>query len=123
MNSSPCPSGERPAVIRSSLFLGVILLLAIAVASCAAFRRDRCYLAETRYMAMKSLFEQTGSYQRVAQALNDEDWAHCEINQFRYRLRKDLGLEGPEYDELFVEAEPPRGALDFNPGRVEGGVR
>lgn len=74
-------------------------------------------------MSMKALFEQTGSYQRVAQTLNDEGWAHCEINQFRYRLRKDLGLEDPEFDDLFVVAEPPRGALDFNPGRVEGGVR
>lgn len=108
----------------SSRLLAILLLLiVVAASSCARYRRDRCYLAETRYMAMKALYEQTGSYQRVAQTLQDEQWAHCEVNQFRYRLRKDLGLEGAEFDDLFASAEPSRRSLDFNPGRVEGGVR
>ncbi len=105
--------------IAAALFLAALVA---GVSSCATFRRDRCYLAETRYMLMKSLFEQTGSYQRAAQAMNDEGWAHCEINQFRYRLRKDLLIDGPEYDALFPEYEPARAELDFNPGRVERAV-
>jgi hypothetical protein len=108
--------------MRALLTLSVLLLLATTV-GCATVRRDRCYLAETRFIAMKSIFKQTGSYQRVAQAMNDEGWAHCEINQFRYRLRKDLALEESQFDELFETAEPNREMLDFNPGRVEGGIR
>lgn len=87
---------------------------------CATVRRDRCYLAETRYLAIKAIFEQTGSYQRAAQAMNDEGWSHCEINQFRYRLRKDLEMDDEEFREVFGASEPNREYLDFNPGRVEG---
>lgn len=98
------------------------ILLAIALtlltSSCSWISRDRCYVEETRYMAMKAIFEQTGSYQRAAQAMKDDGWAHCEVNTFRYRLRKDLGLEGPEFDELYPALEPARGELDFNPGQV-----
>lgn len=98
----------------------VMLVVASALASCAAARRDRCYLPETRYMGMKFIFTETGSYQRAAQAMKDEQWATCEVNEFRRRLRADLGLQGPEFDELFEEHEPNRRQLDFNPGRVEG---
>jgi hypothetical protein len=69
---------------------------------------------------MRAIFEETGSYQRVVQAMADEGWHRCEINTFRYQLRKDLELEGPEYDELFVELEPYKGEIDFHPGWVEG---
>ena len=102
------------------LLLGLSLtLLAGTTTSCAWYRRDRCYLEETRYMSVRAIFEQTGSYQRAAQAMEDEEWSHCEINQFRYRLRKDLELEGPEFEQLLATEEPIRGELDFNPGRVE----
>lgn len=74
-------------------------------------------------MAMKAIFEQTASYQRAAQAMKDEGWAHCEINQFRYRLRKDLNLLDAQYDTIFRDSEPPRDELDFNPGRVERAVQ
>lgn len=100
--------------------LATLIAIVALTGSCATIRRDRCYLAETRYMAMRAIFEQTGSYQRAAQAMNDEGWAHCEINQFRYRLRKDLGMDADDFDALFVTAEPNRKFLDFNPGRVEG---
>jgi hypothetical protein len=99
--------------------LAAMLAILALGSGCATIRRDRCYLAETRYMAIRAIFEQTGSFQRAAQAMNDEGWAHCEINQFRYRLRKDLGLDEPEFQELFLGAEPNRKYLDFNPGRVE----
>lgn len=102
------------------LIVGTLVPLSV---SCARYRRDRCYLAETRYMIAKDLFEQTGSYQRVAQAMDDEGWAHCEINQFRYRLRKDLKMDGEEYDALFATYEPNRESIDFNPGRVERAVQ
>lgn len=104
---------------------GILLCLAIlpALTSCAIIQRDRCYLPETRYMAMKAIFTSTGSYQRVAQAMEDEGWARCEINTFRYRLRKDLGMDDPEYDILFRERTVDRKDLDFEPGRVENAVQ
>ena len=103
-----------------SLFASLVLLaVAAAASSCATVRRDRCYLGETRYLGMKAIFEQTGSYQRVAQAMKDEQWADCEINSFRYRLRNDLGLNGKDFDALVTEIEPDAKKLDFNPGRVE----
>ena len=115
-------SGQSFAEVRPLMFLRFLALVVLvtSLSSCAAIRRDRCYLAETRYLGMKAIFEQTGSYQRVAQAMNDEQWATCEINEFRYRLRKDLGLEGEEFRALVTEQEPPREELEFNPGRVEG---
>ncbi len=102
--------------------LPLLMTVAVLGTSCATIRRDRCFIAEQRYMAMRAIFEETGSYQRVAQAMNDEGWAHCEINQFRYRLRKDLGIEGEEYDELFVTYEPDHKTIDYNPGVVEGAI-
>lgn len=97
----------------------ILILMLVLHTGCATIRRDRCYLAETRYLVMRALFESTGSYQRVAQAMQDEGWSHCEVNTFRYRLRKDLQMDGPDFDALFVEVEPVRSSLDFNPGRVE----
>ena len=96
------------------------LLLVVGASGCATFRQDRCFLEQWRYTSMKVLFEETGSYQRVAQAMNDEGWALCEINSFRYQLREELGLVGPTYDRLFVEYEPYEGQLDFRPGHVQG---
>lgn len=102
---------------QTALFL---LLIAILFASaCASVKRDRCFLPETEYLRMRTIFDTTGSYQRVAQAMEDDQWSHCEVNSFRYRLRKDLGLEAPEYDDLFVQYEPSRQGIDYNPGRVE----
>lgn len=96
-----------------------ISLISIHIAGCAMIRRDQCYVHQYRYDAMKSLFIQTGSYQRVGQAMADEGWARCEVNAFRHMLRKDLGLEGEEYNALFDEMEPSRAELDFHPGHVE----
>lgn len=101
------------------LYFMALLVATVLGSGCASVKRDRCYLPELRYRAMNVIFEQTGSYQRVAQAMKDEGWAHCEINTFRYRLRKDLDLVGAEYDDLFAEMEPPRKLLEYNPGRVE----
>jgi len=97
----------------------VAVALAVLYAGCATKTPDRCYLTGTRYVAMRTIFEQTGSYQRAAQAMKDEGWAQCEINAFRYRLRKDLNLETEEFRQLLDTAEPPAGTLDFNPGSVE----
>lgn len=112
--------GNATAMTLRPLFATILLLAAVAAtSSCATIRRDRCYLGETRYLGMKAIFEQTGSYQRVAQAMKDEQWADCEINSFRYRLRNDLGLAGKDFDALVAEIEPNSKQLDFNPGRVE----
>lgn len=49
---------------------------------------------------MKQLYLETGSYQRVEQAMEDLQWAGCEKRQFRYQLEKDLYL-----DDLSEEVE------------------
>ncbi|CAN5453521.1 hypothetical protein BH09SUM1_BH09SUM1_06620 [soil metagenome] len=105
----------RPA----SLLLAAALLLG----GCATVKRDRCYLPENRYIAMKAIFEQTGSYQRAAQAMEDEEWSHCEINTFRYRLRQDLHMDDPQFDSLFLDTEPSHKGLGVNPGRVERAIK
>lgn len=117
------PFAKGFSAMRRFALLLLLVLLPVLTASCAILRRDRCYLAETRYIAMRNVFEQTGSYQRVAQAMDDEQWATCEINQFRYRLRKDLGMAQPEYDRLFFELEPAEPATEFEPGRVEKAIQ
>ncbi len=108
---------------KSYLSLALLFSAMMILSSCATYRNDRCYMAEVQYIAMRELFEETGSYQRVGQAMKDAAWAHCEINQFRYRLRKELGLDDSQYDVLFVMEEPNRNQLDFNPGRVENAVQ
>ncbi|MCC5875067.1 MAG: hypothetical protein JJU11_02500 [Candidatus Sumerlaeia bacterium] len=95
-----------------------IALLSLYMVGCATIRRDQCFIHQYRYDAMKSLFLQTGSYQRVAQAMADEGGARCEVNSFRQMLRKDLGLEGEEYRALFRDLEPGDGELDYHPGYV-----
>ncbi|MCC7392971.1 hypothetical protein IT571_11515 [Candidatus Sumerlaeota bacterium] len=110
---------NRNFAMRPCTLLAVSLTIILVASSCARFKRDRCYVEETRYMEMKAIFEQTGSYQRMAQAMKDQGWAHCEINQARYRLRKDLELDDAEAEVIFNEQEPSRSGLDFNPGRVE----
>lgn len=105
-------------MIRSLSQLTILLCAISLLGGCALWRRDRCYLHQSRYDSMKALFEETGSYQRVAQAMKDEGWARCEVNTLRYSLRKDLGLEGPGYDELFETEEPDPRALGFAPGHL-----
>jgi hypothetical protein len=60
---------------------GIFLAATVSVFAlgCASKNPDRCYLTGTRYVAMRTIFEQTGSYQRVAQAMKDEGWAECEV--------------------------------------------
>jgi hypothetical protein len=105
--------------MRRCFLLSCLLLTMLTLASCATIRRDRCYLAETRYMRMRAIFQQTNSFQRVAQAMEDEQWARCEVNSFRYRLRKDLGLEDEQFNALMADLEPAHEQLDFYPGTVE----
>lgn len=105
--------------IRRPAALLAVAALALFMAGCATIRRDQCFIHQYRYEAMKSLFLQTGSYQRVAQAMADEGWARCEVNSFRLMLRKDLGLEGEEYQALFRDLEPGDGELDYHPGFVQ----
>jgi hypothetical protein len=91
--------------------LSLLLALGLCVTSmggCAWYKRDKCYLPAGRYYAMKTLFEETGSMQRVEQAMKQEGWANCERNQFRYWLAKDLGLEELEVELLSTgPVQPP----------------
>jgi len=81
---------------------------ALLLAACAGWEGDRCYVPVDRYAAMKELFVATGSMQRVEDAMEDENWAACERNQFRYLLRKDLYLDD-------VESAPPLPPTGQNP--------
>ncbi|MCB2155022.1 hypothetical protein KQI84_09050 [bacterium] len=76
--------------------LATILVLTLAAGSmsaCSWYSTNRCYLSIGRYRAMKQLYLETGSYQRVEQAMEDLQWAACERRQFRYQLQKDLYLD------------------------------
>ncbi len=65
----------------------------LTTVGCAWKATDKCYLPMNRYQGMKTLFEETGSMQRVEQAMEDEQWTNCERRQCRYLLAKDLELE------------------------------
>lgn len=75
--------------VRTLSLLALALSAALA-AGCVT--TDRCYLHVSRYERMSSLFAQTGSLQRVIDAMEDDEWANCERNEVLYRLRKDYFL-------------------------------
>ena len=92
------------------LRMGAAILLAGAIlgsAGCA--RRDRCYVEQYRYAQMRDLFEQTGSLQRVLDAMADDDWPQCERNEVVDRLRKDLFLAPEDFELVPPGSEPARG--------------
>ncbi len=93
----------RP-VHRLSIRAAALLLLALGTISCA--RADKCHVEEPRYQRMRLLFERTGSFQRVADAMKDEKWPRCERNEFAYRLRKDLFLNPEDFEYVPVGKEP-----------------
>lgn len=75
---------------------------------------DRCYLPMARYQPLKEIFQETGSMQQVEEIMEEEKWAQCERNQFRYYLTRDLYLESLEREMMtrptggqnFVSLEP-----------------
>lgn len=105
--------------LRRLLSLIILASFLTLGSSCSYIQNNRCFLAETRYMAMRDVFEGTGSYQRTIQEMNEAGWARCEINQFRYRLRKELGLDSDQYDNLFLLTDPDPKNLDDYPGVVK----
>lgn len=82
--------------LRFVLPLAALALLAAPTTGCVNKARDRCYLDMPRYRAMKEVFVETGSMQRVEQIMEEEQWRTCERNQFRYMLTRDLYLEDLE---------------------------
>lgn len=76
----------------------VVAAVAAATSGCVNKARDRCYLDMPRYRAMKEVFVETGSMQRVDQLMKEEQWRICEQNQFRYMLSRDLYLEDLEQE-------------------------
>ena len=86
-----------------SALLALVLLLG-GTTACSWYSTNRCYLPIGRYRAMKQLYLETGSYQRVEQAMEDLEWSGCERRQFRDQLAKDLYLddlsEDVQIDEL-----------------------
>ncbi|MDX2177644.1 MAG: hypothetical protein SF028_14365 [Candidatus Sumerlaeia bacterium] len=92
---------------RTFLRTGAAMLLAAATmlpAGCA--RRDRCYVEQYRYAQMRDLFEQTGSLQRVLDAMADDEWPQCERNEVVDRLRKDLFLSPEDLEQVPPGTEP-----------------
>lgn len=104
------PQAGRPnqwamrIVLRHPLRATALFLLAAGAFSCA--RTDKCYIEEPRYQRMRLLFERTGSFQRVADAMKDEKWPGCERREFAYRLRKDLFLNPEDFEHVPVGKEP-----------------
>jgi hypothetical protein len=70
----------------------VALLLAsvAATAGCGIYRRDKCYVAEPRYTAMRDIFVESGSIELVRQRMDELQWMRCEKNEVLYRLRKEF---------------------------------
>jgi hypothetical protein len=91
--------------------LAFLIFLAAAATGCAT-TRDRCYIEDARFDQMRALFEQTGSIQRVRDAMKDEQWAACERNEFEYRLRKELLLNEEDFAHVPPGKEPQ---FDRNP--------
>lgn len=84
--------------LRFVLPLALLALLVAPTVGCVNKARDRCYLDMPRYRAMKEVFVETGSMQRVEQIMEEEQWRLCERNQFRYMLTRDLYLEDLEQE-------------------------
>ena len=94
-----------PSVLRRSAAILLLFSTFAVFSGCA--RQDRCFIDDPRYARMKTLFVQTGSYQRCIDAMNDEQWPRCERNEFSYRLRKDLFLNEEDFVLVPVGKEPP----------------
>lgn len=92
--------------LRLVVVLAVATTLAAVSTGCVNKARDRCYLDMPRYRAMKEVFVETGSMQRVEQIMQEEQWRTCERNQFRYMLTRDLYLDDLEQQLNY----PPTGA-------------
>lgn len=89
--------------LKLSLAAAVLLLGGAALTGCANTQTDRCYLSMDKYRPIRALFLETGSMQRVEEAMAEAQWAACERNQLRYLLAKDLYL-----DDLQEELESMR---------------
>ena len=72
---------------------GLILIIFLISLSCSWHQEERCWIADTRFLAVQQLYDQTGSLDVVIQTLNDKDWKQCEINEAVYRLKKVNHLE------------------------------
>ena len=92
--------------LRLLLLILAVAFVAGAATGCVNKSRDRCYLDMPRYRAMKDIFVETGSMQRIEQLMEEEQWRTCEKNQFRYMLTRDLYLEDLEQELIY----PPVGS-------------
>lgn len=78
---------------RFRLFLVVAVALSIG---CVGGPRDRCFVQPIKYREARRAFERTGSVALVREALEDDHWPNCQINEAIYRIEKEFGL----YDRL-----------------------
>ena len=74
-------------------FAMLALTLALLTASaCALWRDDRIFLPPHRYDQAKMLYDQVGSIALVKEILDDAGWRRGEINEFEYRITKEIEL-------------------------------
>lgn len=99
--------------MRTALIL--CLLTSLGASACA--RRDRCYVEPVSYLQMKTLFEETGSLQRVKDTMKDNKIPGCEQREILHRLRADLFLKPEDFAIVPPGQEPvidPTGGMNHD---------
>ena len=87
--------------------LYLLVWLAAAVAGCVGGPNDRCYVDEMRYHEARRVFERTQSTELTRQALTEQHWPNCVVNECIYRIEKEFGLNDtlPSPVKIRTEAE------------------
>jgi hypothetical protein len=76
-------------LVRGSAAAALIVAL-VAASGCGIYRRDKCYVAEPRYAAMRDIFVESGSIELVKRRMEDMQWMRCEKNEVLYRIKKEF---------------------------------
>ena len=71
----------------------LLLFIFLISLSCSWYQDERCWIGDTRFLAVQQLYDKTGSLDIVIQTLNDKGWKKCEVNEAVYRLKKVNHLE------------------------------
>jgi hypothetical protein len=72
------------------LTAAALILGLVAVSGCGIYRRDKCYVDDTRYTQMRDIFVESGSIELVKRRMDELQWMRCEKNEVLYRLKKEF---------------------------------
>lgn len=73
---------------------GIVLLPIAAGVGCSIYRKDRCYVDETKYEPMRQIFIEAGAIEMVKREMARLQWSRCEQNEVLYRIRKEFEVPG-----------------------------